>query len=309
MSPRNKAACISGSLGLFTLWLATVPAQAQNRGVYPLGMTATNSGVTPDAGFTYANQLLFYARDEAKDDDGNTLLVTGKQAVIMDMNTLIWVSKKKVFAGARCSVSATFPIAKNNLTSDVTQSGGGGFADSYYLPVILAWDGARWAVRGMYGFLAPTGRFEAGADDNVGSGYWTHTVSSGQTFYLTENRRLVFSAFEIYEFHTDQEGTDVHPGDTFDLDYSLMGTLSATESLRAQAGVVGYEARQTTAKTGPGVNEEQEDERYAVNAVGVAFLAGFPRQRINSGLKYFHEFANRSTFQGYSFQLFGAISF
>ena len=29
-----------------------VRAQAQNRGVYPLGMSATNSGVTPSAGFT-----------------------------------------------------------------------------------------------------------------------------------------------------------------------------------------------------------------------------------------------------------------
>ena len=295
---------------LSAIWaLSTSGAEAQNRGVYPLGMSATNSGVTPEGGFTYANQLLYYARDEAKDDDGNTLPVTGKQSVIMDMNTLTWVSRKKVFAGARYSASVTFPIAKNNLTSDVSQRGGSGLADSYYLPLILAWDGDRWAVRGMYGFLAPTGRFEAGADDNVGSGYWTHTISSGQTFYLTENRRLVFSAFEMYEFHTEQEGTGVHPGDTFDLDYSLMGTLGALESMRLQAGAVGYGARQTSAKTGDEVTEAQEKERYAVNAVGAAFLAGFPKERINAGLKYFHEFANRSTFQGYSFQIFGAINF
>jgi hypothetical protein len=298
-----------GLYGALFFWLVATPASAQNRGVYPLGMSATNSGVTPEGGFTYANQLLFYARDEAKDDEGNTLPVTGKQSVIMDMNTLTWVSTKIVFAGARYSASVTIPIAKNNLTSDISQSGGGGLADSYYLPVILAWNGDRWAVRGMYGFLAPTGRFEAGADDNVGSGYWTHTLSSGQTFYLTENRRMVFSAFEMYEIHTDQEGTDVHPGDTFDLDYSLMGTLSTTESLRVQAGVVGYEARQTTAKTGPTVTEEQKDERYAVNSLGIALLAGFPKQRVNSGLKYFHEFENRSTFQGYSFQIFGSIHF
>ena len=37
-------------------------ASAQVRGVYPLGMTATNSGVTPQAGFTYTNQFLFYSR-------------------------------------------------------------------------------------------------------------------------------------------------------------------------------------------------------------------------------------------------------
>ena len=65
------------------------PARAQSRGVYPLGMTAVGSGVTPDSGFTYANQLLFYSRDESKADDGSTQPVSGQNAVIMDMNSFI----------------------------------------------------------------------------------------------------------------------------------------------------------------------------------------------------------------------------
>ena len=44
----------------------TRTTSAQNRGVYPLGMSATNSGVTPEPGFTYVNQLLIYSRDESK---------------------------------------------------------------------------------------------------------------------------------------------------------------------------------------------------------------------------------------------------
>ena len=71
--------------------ILTVRAQGQNRGVYPLGMSATNSGVTPGPGFTYVNQLLFYSRDHAKDDVGSTLPVTGENYVLMDMNTLAWV--------------------------------------------------------------------------------------------------------------------------------------------------------------------------------------------------------------------------
>ena len=162
-------------------------AQAQNRGVYPLGMSATNSGVTPQAGFTYANQLLFYSRDRAKDDAGNTLPVTGENYVLMDMNTLAWVSKHTFFGGARFSAAATLPFARNSLTSDIRGeiSGGGGFADSYYMPFILGWNGDRVSARAIYGFLAPTGRFVAGANDNVGSGYWTHALSSGQTFYFS----------------------------------------------------------------------------------------------------------------------------
>jgi hypothetical protein len=286
-----------------------VRAHAQNRGVYPLGMSATNSGVTPPPGFTYANQLLFYSRDHARDDAGNTLPVTGENYVLMDMNTLAWVSKKKILGGANYSASATFPVAKNSLTSDVAGrlSGGGGFADSYYLPVILGWRWERVALRAMYGFLAPTGRFEAGASDNVGSGYWTHTLSSGQTFYLASNKRLILSAFQMYELHTTQEGTDIHPGDTFDLDYSVMGAVPVSPDVQLQIGVAGYEQRQTTAKTGPTVSEAASEERYAVNAIGLAVNSAFPTHRASVGLKYFKEFSNRSTFQGYSLQLSGSI--
>jgi hypothetical protein len=290
--------------------IAAIPAQAQNRGVYPLGMSAVNSGITPEPGVSYSNQLLFYSRDEAKDDNGNTI-ATGANSVIMDMNTLTWVSKGTFLWGARYSASATLPFAKNDLTSDIQGkiSGGSGFADSYYLPFILGWMRERVAVRLMYGFLAPTGKFAAEANDNVGSGYWTHTLSSGQTYYLIESKRLVFSAFQMYEFHTTQEGTGVHPGDTFDLDYSLMGTLVQTSAVRLQMGLAGYEARQITAKTGPGITSAMSDARYAVNALGVAVNVAFPKLRTNVTLKFFDEFADRATFQGYSFQAAGAITF
>jgi hypothetical protein len=296
--------------GAISMLIAAIPTQAQNRGVYPLGMSAVNSGITPEPGFTYSNQVLFYSRDEAKDDNGNTI-ATGSNSVIMDMNTLTWVSKATFLGGARYSASVTLPFAKNDLTSDIhgNISGGSGFADSYYLPFILGWSWEHVAIRAMYGFLAPTGRFDVNANDNVGSGYWTHTLSSGQTFDLTNNKVLSFSAFEMYEFHTTQEGTGIHPGDTFDLDYSLMGTILRREALRLQIGVAGYEARQITAKTGPGINSAMSNERYAVNALGCAASVAFPKQKASITLRFFDEFEDRSTFQGYSFQVAGAISF
>src|SRR5439155_26261310 len=158
----------------------------------------------------------------------------GNNLVIIDMDTVTWVSNEKILGGIPLSASRKFPFAKKYLTFDIhwNNKGGSGFADSYYLPLIFGWTKERIAVRFMYGFLAPTGRFAAEANDNVGSGYWTHTLSSGQTCYLTRNQRLVFSAFQMYEFHTTQEGTGIHPGDTFDLDYSLMGTCVQTSAVR-----------------------------------------------------------------------------
>jgi hypothetical protein len=293
-------------LTLFWLLGGTNLMHSQNRGVYPLGMSATSSGITPKPGITYANQFLYYSRDESKDENGHTHPVSGQQYVAMDMNSFTWVSERKLLWGARYFATATLPFAKNNLTEDVNGniSGGSGFADSYYIPIGLGWTRERIDARVMYGFLAPTGRFVAGANDNVGSGYWTQTVSSGQTFFLTKNRLLAFSAFQMYEFHTKQEDTHSRPGDTFDLDYSLM-VSTPRMNRRLQFGLVGYEQRQTTAK-GPAA---QANERYAINAVGFGLTGAFPKQKVNLGFKYFKEFANRASFQGYSLQVIGSVHF
>jgi hypothetical protein len=158
-------------------------------------MSALNSGITPEPGFTYSNQLLFYSRDQAKSDDGSALQITGSNTVLMDLNSFIWVNRKNILAGAHYSAIATLPFAKNDLTSDVhgNISGGSGFADSYYMPLVLGWNKERVALRVLYGFLAPTGRFAPGANDNVGSGYWTNAFSSGQTFFLTKNKLLALT--------------------------------------------------------------------------------------------------------------------
>jgi hypothetical protein len=56
-------------------------------------MSATNSGMTAESGFTYSNQLLTYSRNQFKDPQGN-VIATGNNSIVMDMNTLAWVSKK-----------------------------------------------------------------------------------------------------------------------------------------------------------------------------------------------------------------------
>lgn len=295
------------SIALFAILTLARETHAQNRGVYPLGMSATNSGLTPGPGFTYANQLLIYSRDKSKGPNGE-VLVTGSHSVVMDMNIFAWVSKKEILGGAKFSMSATLPLARNSLTADVIGpiNQGGGFADSYYQPFILGWNKKRAALRVAYGFLAPTGRFKAGANDNVGAGYWVHALSSGQTFYLTKDKATILSAFEMYEFHATQRDTRIRPGQTFDLDFSLMRVLPVGQKPWLQVGLVGYNARQTSARGGPTVTPDQAASRYKINALGFASNVSLPK-RINLGFKYFQEFANRSTFQGHSIQISGSI--
>ena len=289
--------------------IAAGQIQGQVRGVYPVGMSATNSGVTPRSGFSYSNLLAIYSRDQFRGPKGE-VLATGKQSVVMDLNSIVWVSKQELLGGARFSMSATLPVANNSLASDDAGdiSGGQGFADSYYQPFIIGWSKERIAARAVYGFLAPTGRFKANASDNVGSGYWTHAVSSGQTVWLTQNKSTAISAFQMYEFHTTQKETQIKPGQTLNLDYSLTHSIALRNDLSLQIGLAGYNQWQTTDKTGPEITPEQAAAHYRVNALGFAANLNMPA-RVSVGVKYFKEFLNRSTFQGYSFQLSGAISF
>jgi hypothetical protein len=66
--------------------------------------------------------------------------------------------------------------------------------------------------------------------------------------------------------------------------------------------------RQTTARRGPGVTPEQAAARYKVNSLGFASSVNLPG-KVKVGFKYFQEFSNRSTFQGHSIQISGAIKF
>ena len=283
-------------------------ARAQVRGVYPLGMSATASGIVAEPGLSYSNMFLFYSRAKLVDANG-AVTATGQNSVLMDMNTIAWVSKKRVLGNAKLSMAATLPIANNSLSSDVTGpiSGGGGLADSFYQPAILGWHFERLDVKAAYGFLAPTGSFDTQANDNVGSGYWTHVLSSGQTLFLTDDRRTTLSAFQMYEFHGSQSGTDVRPGETINVDFSLMHTLPERSERRVQVGLVGYWQKQTSQKKGPGVTAADAATRYRVNALGIASVIAFPDRAVTLGFKYFDEFSNESTFEGYSLQISAAL--
>jgi hypothetical protein len=71
---------------------------------------------------------------------------------------------------------------------------------------------------------------------------------------------------------------------------------------------VGYEQWQTTDKSGPTVTAEQAAAHYRVNALGFAANLILPARKVSLGVKYFREFENRSTFQGYSLQISGTIT-
>ena len=221
------------------------------------------------------------------------------------MNTITWVSQERILGG-RYGASASLPFSKNDLTSDHqgNLSAGSGFADSYYLPVILGWC---WDQgRGSRDVWLPGAdrAIQRGREQQCRFGLLDHALSPGQTFYLTGNKHLSLSAFQLYEFHTVQEGPAFIRARRSTWTIRSCIRWPAPGASNCRGGLAGYEQRQTTAKTGPGISVAVSEERYAINALGLAVLGILPR-RTSVGFKYFREFANRATFQGNSLQVVG----
>jgi hypothetical protein len=232
-------------------------------------------------------------------------------SVLVDANLFMWVSKKKILGG-NFGIAALLSATNSSisLAGLGPVAGGAGFADSYFQPATLGWHLKRADITVAYAFFAPTGRFTAGASNNTGSGHWTNVPTAGETFYLTKNKATAFSAYQMYEFHTTQNGTDIHPGQTFDLDYSLTQIIPLQKDMHTllQVGVIGYGQWQTSNNSGPGV-DAQHPGHYRVNGIGGAANVILPARKVAVGFKLVKEFSNSYTVQGYSLQINGAITF
>ncbi len=278
--PGSIVSAIFFALGVSLLLVANADsclAQALPpvRGMYTPGFNATNSGVMPEPGLIYANFFMDYSFDQFRPASG-AIAEQRNAAVFIDINVFEWVSKKKIL-GANYALVALLPFSNSSISSPTLGAigGGGGFSDSFYQPLTLGWHFKRADIQVAYGFFAPTGRFTAGATNNTGTGHWTNSPTAGETFYLTKNKRTSLSAYQLYEFHTTQQGTNIHPGQTF---------------------------------SGPGV-DPANPAHYRVNAIGGAATVILPARKVSVGFKLFKEFSNSSTVQGYSLQIVGGITF
>lgn len=297
-------------LALFALLVAATPAAAQVRGLYTPGVNATNSGTLPAPGLTYSNVFLNYSFNEIKGPIGGTIPVDANIAVFMDFNLFVYVTKAKVLGASLAFVTGLTLVNSSLSAANEPMGGGGGFGPMWVQPLTLGWQRKRADIQFAYAFIPPTGRYSPGATNNVSPGYWANCLALGETFHLTKDKKTALSAYQLYEFHTEKEGTGVTPGQTFNLDYSLtrIFVLGKSKTTMLQLGLVGYGQWQTTDNSGA-VNAVQARLNYGVNGLGGAANLILPLRKASLGVKYFAEFGNKDTVQGHSLQISGAITF
>jgi hypothetical protein len=166
---------------------------------------------------------------------------------------LFWARGTNILGGARYIAS----IAPNYLTMDYKVVGevvGGGaepgydegslsgWSDLVVTPIGLSWGlgrydevsvpdedmiaaGApplrRFNLTTLYSFAAPTGRYETGAADNLGLGFWTHQLQGFGYYYPFEHQATALMAGLTYEMNNGIKDADVNPGNRLSLEWGL----------------------------------------------------------------------------------------
>src|SRR5579872_2801703 len=219
-----------------------LPSLAQQKGQWVPGQFGLNAGVIPDPGITYANLAVNYSADRLNNSNGDQILknVSGTYSFWADENILYYVPEHKFLGGyfmpyiainyATGSLVADLPPLLPGSTSGISLSAGGsGLADTYVQPVNMGWHLKRADFNAGYSFTAPTGRYTAGASNNVGSGYWGNDITSGTTFYITKNKGTSANLATDWEIHGQKtvaspvrgQLSKITPGQAFTAEWGL----------------------------------------------------------------------------------------
>ena len=314
-------------LGLMILiWavvFSNVPANAQQKGQYIPGQQGLNAGVLPDPGFTYANLTINYSADTLKNANGNSVPLTGSYDIWAIENIFFYVPKFKLLGATLAFMVAAPTLANGSLTlgslrfPNVALEGGSeGIADIWVQPFTLGWSLKRADVYVGYAFMPPTGRYSAGASDNIGSGYWGNHFVTGSTFYITKNKGTTASLFTDWEFHgskTTAAGTSATPGQAFTTEWGIGQVLPLKKdfSRLLQLGLIGYDQWQVSDNQGlasPNIRANVLPY-YSVHAIGFQTNFILPVKALNFFFKFEDEYRAFARPEGRTIAFGGSYTF
>ena len=307
-------------LALIVLGFA-LPLFSQQKGQWAPGQMGLNAGVIPDPGITYANLVMNYSASEFNDANGNRILnnVTGTYSFWADENVIYYVPDHK-FLGGYFMPYISINAASGSLVADLNgtnlgaSAGGSGLADTYVEPINMGWHfGKRVDFNAGYSFVAPTGRYTAGASNNVGSGYWGNDITTGTTLYITKNKGTTANLATDWEIHGSRkvastpagQFSNKTPGQAFTIEWGFGQVLPLKKdmSMLAQVGLVGYDQWQVSNNGGTvivaGVPEPASLlPYYSVHGIGFQSNLILPKKDFVLLFKYYDQYRALATVEG-----------
>jgi hypothetical protein len=308
------------SVLLFVLLSCAYPLHGQQKPQWMPGQAGLNAGIIPAPGFTYVNIDINYSAGTFNDANGNAIRATGDYNVWAVENLFYGVLDNKILGGniffalgltpASGSLDADLPTQNPGIPDLSATGGGGGMADTLVEPIGLGWHLKRADIQLAEGMIVPTGRYNPGASNNVGTGYFGNHLLDGITYYITKNKGTSANVFTDWEVHSERQGTNgtvKTPGQAFTLEWGLGQVLPLKKNFSQllQVGVIGYDQWQVTQNGGTvpigstGLTIPASTlPYYSVHAIGGQATYILPMKGINLYFKAEHEYLAYSHFEG-----------
>ena len=168
-----------------------------------------------------------------------------------------------------------------------------GLTDMFFSPIGLGWHWSEFHLVTALGAFAPTGKYDFGESDNTGLGFWTVMPFMLGT-YRTEkgifrDLPLLATGGLFYEIHSNQEGRDFRPGDSFTFEWSLGFEFAE----RTSFGLSGFFYRQVNDPSG---SDAEPVDKYRSNGIGLTLSHGIGP--VNLNLRGYQDFDVRNGPQG-----------
>jgi hypothetical protein len=220
-----------------------------------------------------------------------TFWASGKIAPLGNARFLTGVAPSFVAA------DASFITARSGIIVDTifTREAGGrnsGLADLMVVPVGLSWGFEHFDFTFLYGFYAPTGKYETGSDENIGMGFWTHQFQGFTYYYPNPNKATAFLMGLTYEANTEIKDVSVSPGNRFSLEYGISQFFSE----RFEVGIHGAHNWQVSDDSGedvywdPTVNDQKSSLIFSASYWPV-------KERLMLNFKYGFDYGVRQGFK------------
>ncbi len=279
------------------------PALAQLSGHNSPGDFGLLSGSQPAPGVYLLAPFLRYDTDTIKDRSGNTLNLPGDLVVNAFFPTAYVVTDWTLLGGTY-GFMASPPFVNTRYESPrLDQETGMSFSDMYVSPLNLGWHTPRADFMVGYSFFAPTGRYEAGADDNRGLGMWSHEIAAGFTAYVDDEKNWHAATTMFYELHSDKEDSDVRVGNLVTLEGGLGRSFLQGAASVGLAYYAQWKATEDTVGALPGLLVTGKDRVYGLGPeLTMPFFASDPWVGLLT-VRYQWELGAQSSFEGQMFNI------
>lgn len=265
----------------------------------PGASTGMKSAFQPAPGtFVLENGTMFYNTRDFVDSSGDKLPISTVNSVA-NRTILGYVTDWKIFGGDYFP-AVILPFANVALRPQPGARKDFQFGDMILQPLALGWHQDLRHYQVSYNLWLPTGRFNAGASNNVGKGLYSHMFTGGATWLEDAENPWAATLMLRYEFLGKQKDTDIKPGQVM----TVEGGLGKEIFDGLDLGLTGYASFQTTKErdSAPGTDRS----RYRFFGLGPevnwrpAFLPGS-----QLAVRSYYEFGARNSTEG----IFTVLSF